>query len=347
MTDPTSAERDALGARMRAAVPAEPELDGLAARAASSARRTRQKRRAGVAAGAALVVAAVVAVPQVLGSHPAHQTSPPPPVQVPAHPCSGRPNHHDFTTGTAAWVTFCQGRGVAPYPAGVLTDGAPQLVDVWRRSVQQYDVVPSCGTGQPPPSDVRVGFSDGSVSQIFVVCIGLVTPGNLGISGPTIYADLVRALGRQNATGHRRYNPPGPPRTCPRSFGRLGSLNLDGASASGLTGSMLLDMTAVEGLVCAYDEGNRLVRSGTPPDPEALRIASGASIMNRPVGNWRQAPATSYVVTLRDRTDTWRTFTITGRKHALTFFRGNSPGTPVRIGYAGESLLLLVHDATR
>jgi hypothetical protein len=110
---------------------------------------------------------------------------------------------------------------------------------------------------------------------------------------------------------------------------------------------MLLDMKAVEGLVCAFDSTNRLSGSGPAGYPENLRIASGSSVLGVPFGSWRHAPATSYLVTLRDRTGTWRTFTITGRKGVLTFFRGSAPGVPERIGYAGEDLLLLAHLATR
>ena len=110
---------------------------------------------------------------------------------------------------------------------------------------------------------------------------------------------------------------------------------------------MLLDMTAVEGLVCRYDGTGRLTGSGSVTDPEDLRIASGSSFLARPFQHWRAAPATSYLVTLRDRTDTWRTFTVTGRKHVLTVYRGTAPGIPHRIGCAGETLLLMLHEATR
>ena len=161
MNDPTPAEREALGARLTAAIPTEPELIGLAGRVERGARRHRRVRRAGVAGVAAVAVAVVIAVPQWLGSQPRHEGSPPTPssTHVPAHPCSGRPDHRDFTHGTAAWVTFCFTKPsggdteVAHYPRGVLVTGAASLVGSWQdgvSTVQQLSL--SVGRRLPSPS---------------------------------------------------------------------------------------------------------------------------------------------------------------------------------------------------
>jgi hypothetical protein len=360
MSEPTSAERAAIGTRLRNAVPTAPDLAGLATRVERGARSNRTRRRAAVAAAATLAVAIVVVVPQLLGSLPAHQSAPPRPVPMPSHPCSARPDHPDFTSGTGVWVTFCP----ATVPAGILTLPAahPQglldpaasriLVSSWQRSATTDHSCPA--TFGATEFRILVGFADGSTSSIdgFVgACPAGVTPssGRDRISsGGLVYSDLVSALGRQAANGHRPYNPPGPPRTCARALFSPGRYNVDGASARQPDdASMLLDMTAVEGLVCRYDGPGRLTGSGAVTDPEALRIASASSFMPRPFPQGRAAPATSYLVTLRDRTDTWRTFTVTGRKRVLTWYRGTAPGTPQRIGYAGETLLSMLHEAAR
>lgn len=359
MTELSGAERNALDARMKEAVPAEPDLTGLAARSENGARRTRRRRRAGGLVTAAVAVAAVITAPLLIASGPVRDGARPPVrTHVPAHPCSGTPDHADFTKGTAVWVTFCptrlSGRDavLALTPTGVLVSDASSLVAGWQRSTGMVHSCPfAFGTTE---FSVRVGFSDGATTRISGgtgPCQAAPYPskGYVGIaSGGTVYSDLVRALGRQASSGHPRYNPPGPPPTCPRSPASPGRLNVDGASAAGLNDSFfLLDMTAVEGLVCRYDGSGALTASGPAPGPEDLRIASGSSVMFSPFQRWRTSPATSYVVTLRDRTDTWRTFSISGRRHTLTFFRGSSPGVAYRIGWAGEELLLLAHEATR
>lgn len=363
MTDPTGAEREALATRLRAAVPAEPDLAGLATRAEGGGRRKRRVRRAGVAAAAAIAVAAVIAIPQLVGSQPTRNggtPSSPAPVQVPAHPCSDPPDHADFTQGTAAWVTFCPTTGSAgitalpaAYPPGLLDSAASRmLVSSWQHTAGTRHSCPA--TFGATDFTIRVGFTDGSTSRIYGSVSGCqagVIPSSSsdGISsGGLVYSDLVTALGRQAASGQPLHNPPGPPRVCPTSLSSPGRLNIDGASATELEGSpMLLDLTAVEGLVCRYDGSGGLTDSATATDPEALRIASGSSLMGRPFAHWRHTPATSYLISLRDRTDTWRTFTVTGRKHVLTLLRGTSPGSPDRIGYTGETLLLMLHDSTR
>jgi hypothetical protein len=359
MTELSAAERNALDARLKEAVPAEPDLTGLVARSENGARRTRRRRRAGGLVTAVVAVTAVIVAPLLIGSEPVRDGARPPVgTHVPAHPCGGTPDHADFTQGTAAWVTFCptrlSGRDevLSLTPTGVLVSDAASLVAAWQASTGTAHSCPfAFGSTE---FSVRVGFSDGTSTRIdgnTGPCQAAASPskGYIGIaSGGTVYSDLVRALGRQASSGHTRYDPPGPPPTCPPSPVSAGRLNVDGASAPGLHDSFfLLDMTAVEGQVCRYDGSGALIASGPAPGPEDLRIASGSSVMRSPFQRWRDAPATSYVVTLRDRTDTWRTFIVSGRRHTLTFFRGSSPGVAYRIGFAGEDLLLQVHEATR
>lgn len=355
MNDPTAAERDALASRLTAAIPAEPELTDLAGRAEHGARRVRRVRRAGIASVAALAVAAVVALPQILGSRPTHEGAPPGAMEVPAHPCGGKPDHRDFTQGTPAWVTFCPSTPTGTsrmelHPSGVLRMGAAALVAGWRSHIEDFELAPMCGT-ETGQTYVRVGFADGTVSEIDVVCVGLISGGHLGVaeSGSQMYVDLVSALGRQAASGYPRYTRwRGPPRRCPTSFSTPGHLNSDGASARELSHSrMILDMTAVAGLVCRYDGSGALTASGPAADPEGLRVTTGVGVWDRAFEDWRSVPATSYLVSLRDRTNTWRTFTITGRKHVVTFYRGTSPAVPEQMGYAADSLVRLARQSTR
>ncbi len=219
MNDPTDAERAAFGARLTGAIPTEPDLTSLAARAETGARRTGRVRRAGVAGVAAVAVAAVIAVPQMLGSHHVPSSNPP---QLPAHPCKGTPDHQDFTKGTAVWVTFCPRRPVGHdavtslIPPQVLTTGTAGLVAGWQRST---GMAHSCPLGPYGGTEftIRVGFTDGTTTRIdgaTDTCQAGITPGNgsIGIApGATVYDDLAAALGRQTASGHPRYNPPGPP----------------------------------------------------------------------------------------------------------------------------------------
>ena len=288
----------------------------------------------GVVAVAGLAAVAVVVVPHLLDSHPMHQAdqpgqrvsiTPPPPVHVPAHPCRGRPDHHDFPQGTASWVTFCfthpEGgdREVAHYPRGVLVTGAAALVSDWQRGT---DMVHSCPfVLGAAPFTLRVGFTDGTTSELTGdtgYCQMGITPSDRATAGPGgggMYDALMAALGRQDARAYHRYYPPGPPQTCPPSPAQAGRLNQDGysraaARATDLSG-VLLALPAVDSLVCRYDATGRLISPRpTHPPAEPLRLAAGSSLSPRPTGFYRARG--SVVVALRDRTDTWRTFTITG-----------------------------------
>jgi hypothetical protein len=215
MNDPTSAEREALTTRLRTAVPSEPDLWGLAARAESGARRNRTRRRTGVAAVgvgvAAWGVTAVVVAPQLLGSHAHQQSFRSPPNGVPAHPCSGTPDHGDFTKGQAVWAIFCAtkpSRGdvsVPPVPHHVLTKGVTGLVAAWQRG---SGAIHSCPlqTGVTHFT-VRVGFADGTTTTIrgeTGACQTALTPSVGSVAGPEgarVYDDLVQALARQAGGG--------------------------------------------------------------------------------------------------------------------------------------------------
>jgi len=361
MNDHTPHEREAFGTRLRAAVPTEPDLAGLATRAESGARSRRRRRRAGVATLGALAVASVVAAPQLIGSRSAHDGGPgtphttAPAVRVPAQPCSGRPDHHDFTTGTAAWVTFCftkpemSDREVAHFPRGALVNGADSLVAEWQRGVGTAHSCPFVFGATP--FTVRVGFADGTTSQLSGdtgACQTGVVPSDRSTAGPGgqgVYNALMTALGRQDASAYHDYDPPGPPPTCPPSPVQAGRLNHDGYShvagrAADLSG-VLLALPAVDSLLCRYDATGRLVsRRPAHPPAEPLRLASGSSLTPRPTGFYRARG--SVVVAVRDRTDDVRTFTITGPDHLVTWFQ-TADGAPQPVGYAGSALMGLTH----
>jgi hypothetical protein len=50
---------------------------------------------------------------------------------------------------------------------------------------------------------------------------------------------------------------------------------------------------------------------------------------------YRNLPA--YLVTLRDKTDTWRTFTVTGRFGMVRLYRGH--GVVTRLGFVNYDML--------
>jgi hypothetical protein len=82
-------------------------------------------------------------------------------------------------------------------------------------------------------------------------------------------------------------------------------------------------------LLGRHREGAPLPGDRAPAaDPEALPIASSSSFLKQPH---------RHLADVHDHRPQ-------ARPHVLP---GQLAGTPVRIGYAGESLLLLVHDATR
>jgi hypothetical protein len=353
MTDLTPGERTLLMTRLREGIQEAPGLADLAPGAESRARRVRRTRRVGVVVAAAAVVAAVVAVPPLLNGHPMRPTNPEP---APAR-CVARSelDHADFRKGIAAWVRFCPDLSVpdqaaAIAPRGVLTVGAADLVQSWQAETEHVENYPLCGLGQPPMFFVQVGFTDGTTSQIQLVCMGLIEPSPQGIPafGSDLYDALVTAIGQQDDARYPSYNPPGPARECPRTLTDPARMNLDGASARELgTDGPLLDLTATEALVCRYERG-RLVRSSRTVAPESLRLASGIDWQS-PGRNIRRNlshfpvyahPFGSYLVTMRDKTDTWRTFTVTGRFGALRLYRGG--GTVTEPGYAGAGLLHLL-----
>lgn len=122
-------------------------------------------------------------------------------------------------------------------------------------------------------------------------------------------------------------------------------MNLDGASAKLLDDSgSLLDLTAVESLVCRYDSGH-LTATRRDLAPEGLLLSSGSGWLLPTPGNradLRHIPLIhardgAYLVSLRDKTDAWRTFTVTGRYGAVTLYRGH--GATDVLGYAAEPML--------
>lgn len=122
-------------------------------------------------------------------------------------------------------------------------------------------------------------------------------------------------------------------------------MNIDGRSARTLdTTGALLDLSADEALVCRYD-GGRLVETRRDLDPERLLLTSASGWYLDNPGDYANAwggrdhpvPPSEYLVTLRDKTDTWRTFTVTGRVGIVTFYRGG--GHVDRLGFASPPLL--------
>jgi hypothetical protein len=352
MSDLTPTEQTRLATRLGDGVPEAPHLPDLATTAASRARGLRRTRRLGAVVGAAVAVAAVIAVPRLVGSDRAQ----PPTVRPPAH-CVARSNvdHQDFRHGTAAWLRFCpavhsEDPVGAVTPRTVLTDGAAALVATWQAQTRHLEVAPWCGPGAPPTYDLQVGFTDGTVSQIQLVCLALVEPSSQYVpQGLTeMYDTMMTAIGEQGDAEFRDYSPPGPQRQCPRTLDDPARMNIDGTSADQLASTgPLLDLTATEGLVCGYEHG-RLTDTRRNRDPERLLIDSGVhwlradrnirrNLSHEPVYQQRLG---SYLVSLRDKTNTWRTFTITGRYGRVRLFRGD--GTVTTLGYADTELFRAV-----
>lgn len=336
--------QDDLAERLRAAVPETPDLHDLAGNAEAQGRRRRNLARSAGAAAVVVVVVGAVLIPALFrpGSEPPQPT---PASDLPQCVDQSDVDSRALRSETVRWVRFC-GRddgqtGIARFPEGALTgEMAAAVVDGWAQpETCDDDAGPFLGRG----FWIQIGYADGQVAQLesSTSCSG----------GELVYRNLLSALSLDLASP---YEPGGPPlpTTCPDRL-RTDQTNTDGASAELLTGDdpiaqlstrPILALPASEALVCRYTgyrsslqlDHSWVVRS---PAAEEMRVVSLTGYTDGMADCGVDETRPSYVVALRDKTGTARTFAIDGPECGPL---SAAIGTPAEEQYLGLSSQVLV-----
>jgi hypothetical protein len=324
---------DSLSTRLHAAAPEPPDLVGLAERAEAQGRRRRTLTRVAIGAAAAVVLAAVVVPAVIVGDLDATPSDGP---SGTACVSESELDAGGIAESGAAWVRFCAREDgqtmVARFPSGVLEGKvAEAVVDGWRGRLEEGEPPERCVSEESFSMQgrnfrIQVGLTDGRV----VMLEG--TTGSCPVDagpqtiphGELVYRQLLAAVSTDLAG---RYEAGGPalPDTCPDRL-RTDLTNTDGASAELLVGEdridqlstrPLLALPASDTLVCRYT-GYRstlaLEDSWTTANPgaEGIRVAALVHYSDGMADCDLDPRRPSYVVVLRDKTGTARTFAIDG-----------------------------------
>ena len=313
----------ALTDRLRSAVPEAPHLDGLASAAEAQGRHRRTRSRV-VTGGALLLVAAALAIPSLLLGDDGAPDPAPQPKGGPECLPSAKASTDEITAEVVpqvTWVRLCgteDGQtGGARFPDAALTTEARSFVE------DHLDALAAAGDCSTDPLDlpegrrlrIQVGLAGGGAVQL--------ASSTECAAGRTLYLDLVSQL---SSALDDEYEDGGPslPATCPDRL-RTDRNTTDGASVElfgdpdpnpFLSSQPILALPARSGLVCRYTGYANTLRLDWSwlLDTDAQEILLDASIGYREgMVDCSINPARpSYLVALRDRTGTTRTFTIDG-----------------------------------
>jgi hypothetical protein len=342
-----------LRGRLRTAVPQAPDLTGLAGRAEAQGRRRRTTLRTAAGTGAAALVAAAVLIPGLFGDAGDPSPAPSPVPSTPACVAQSEVDGTDLTAGTASWVRFC-GRadgqtGIARFPDGALTgELAKATVAGWEDSLGdsarcQRDAV----SGRS--FRIQVGFVDGTVAQHESVT-------GTDCSGELLYTVLLTRISSE--LDQRYEDVVRPPETCPTGL-RTDRTNTDGESAELLVGSdpvaalstrPLLALNAQSAQVCRYLGHAGSLRlddswSSNNPGAEGIRVSAFIDYTDGQADCPVDPQRPSYVVMLRDKTGTTRTFSIDGAECGAMSAAIGTPAEEQYLGLASPDLIQAIESS--
>lgn len=262
----------------------------------------------------------------------------------------------DSVEGIPVWARFCPGPERYLIPAEVPSDALTAHLDLLAGLVEVDEVDADgsspawhCGEGLGGRTyELQIGYADGRVATLAgdtdPECTGRLGNGR-SVRGPDavgVYGLVMTAFGRQYADAFEP-SPSDAPLVCPDDPQDPDSIDLDGESASldtgyiyGFRSAMVMPLTAVRGVVCAWPVGTDVDRSGARKltgekaarnltVDEAERVRIGLHAIPGGVADCDASSAQTFTAVVEDRTGTRRAVTIRDSECAAVIRSDHGP----------------------